>query len=81
MACACKVNKQLDYLHKKYGNEIPVSKATRISFKIKEFFKNIWIYLLMLPLLPLMFLHVLFIGLLKKRKTISLKKMLRLKTV
>ena len=81
MACACKVNKQLDYLHKKYGNEIPVSKTTRIGFKIKEFFKNIWIYLLMLPLLPLMFLHVLFISLLKKRKTISLKKMLRLKTV
>ena len=81
MACACKVNKQIDYLHKKYGHNVPTAKSTIIGFRIKEFFKNLWVYLLCIPVLPIMILHIIFVSVFKKDKTISVKKLLRLKTV
>ncbi len=73
MACACKVNKQIDYLHKKYGHNIPVSKPTMLKFKIGEFFKKIWLYILIVPILPIMVLHVLGTALFGKNKTIKIK--------
>ncbi len=81
MACACKVNQQLDYLHKKYGNEIPVSKPSIIGFKIKEFFKHIWVYIVLLPLIPLMFLHVLYKMIFTKGKSVRVERLLKLKQV
>ena len=81
MACACKVNQQLDYLHKKYGNKIPVSKSTMIGFKIKEFFKHLWVYILLLPLIPIMFLHILFKMIFTKEKNIRIERLLKLKQI
>ena len=81
MACACKVNQQIDYLHKKYGHKIPTSKKTIIRFRVKEFFKNIGIYLLCLPFVPIMFLHILYTTIFKKDKKISVKRMLNLKSI
>lgn len=74
--CNCKVNQQIDYLHKKYGNNIPVSKKTTISFSIKEWFKNLFIMLIALLIAPILLLHVLYVAIFKKDKKVSVKKLM-----
>ena len=78
-ACNCKVNQQITYLHKKYGHNIPVSKSSHIGFMVKQFFRNILWYLLMIVIFPLIFLHVVAVSLFTKKKKISIKKILGLK--
>jgi len=80
MACACKVNQQIDYLHKKYGTKVPVSKKTQISFHIGEAFKKLLIGILTLPLTIVMLIHVLFKAF-SKNKVININRLLRLKHV
>lgn len=76
--CNCKVNKQIDYLHKKYGHEIPVSKKTTISFNIKEWFRNLLISVVTLLLSPILLLHVLYVSIFKKDKSVSIRKLMSL---
>ena len=76
MACNCKVNQQIDYLHKKYGNEIPVSKKTRISFMTKEFFRHIGVYLIQLILIPFFVLHLLYKAIFSKNKIVNLNRII-----
>ena len=52
MACACKVTQQIDYLHKKYGDDLPKSKKTNIRGKVIAGIRNTFIYILALPLVP-----------------------------
>lgn len=77
-ACNCKVNQHITYLHKKYGNEIPVSKKSHINFLVKQFFKNMLWYLLMIIIFPLIFLHIISISLFTKKKKINIGKILGL---
>lgn len=77
MACACKVNQELDYLHRKYGKNIPVSKKTMIRFRVREFFNAIAIWMVALPIMPFLFLQILYKAIFSKDKMISAKKMLR----
>lgn len=60
MACKCKVNQQIDYLHKKYGDNIPQSKKTNISGNIMAHAENIFISILLLPLIPFMLIYALY---------------------
>jgi hypothetical protein len=60
MACACKVTQQIDYLHKKYGDNIPKSKKTNIAASIEAKLENIFIFILLLPLTPFLLLYILF---------------------
>lgn len=73
MSCNCKVNKQITFLQKKYGHNIPVSKESKIRFKITQFFTHFWVYLIMILCLPLMIFHVLFVLLFKKDKKIKIR--------
>ena len=77
MACACKVNQQIDYLHKKYGDNIPKSKKTNIASKLEVKFENGLIYLLFLPALPIMIAFIVYKSFTKK--TIHLDKLLKLR--
>lgn len=72
MACACKVNQQIDYLHKKYGTKTPESKKTNIRFKVKDFFVNFLIRIVMVIFLPVAVLHILFTKIFKKDKAINI---------
>ena len=78
MSCNCKVNQQIDYLHKKYGHEIPVSKTKKVSFTVGETFKNIFVALIAIVLSPILLLHILYVSIFKKDKTISAKKLMNL---
>lgn len=75
MACNCKVNQQIDYLHKKYGHNIPVSKTKKVSFTAKEIFKTVSSGLLVLLLIPFMLLHVAYVSIFKKDKTVNMGKL------
>jgi fumarate reductase subunit C len=81
MSCNCKVAKQITYLEKKYGHNIPVSKQSQIRFRFTEFLKNLLVIFIGILFLPIMILHILFVLIFKKDKKISIKKLLRLKYV
>lgn len=73
MACACKVNKDLEYLHKHYGNKTDVSKKEIREFRFREFLKQLITYIVGIIFLPIIFLYV-FIHLFKKDKVIKIRK-------
>lgn len=81
MGCNCKVNQQIDYMHRKYGNKLPVSKKTEISFRIKEKAREFLVFLISLIFLPLMVLSVLYKTLFTKDKKISIRKIMKFANV
>ena len=81
MGCNCKVNQKIDYLHRKYGNKIPVSKKTEISFHFKEKIKEFFVFLIGLLFLPIIILFVLYKVIFTKEKKVSIKKLMKLADV
>lgn len=77
MGCACKVNQRINEIHKRYGVNRNIVK-TNITEKIKIGLKQSFIYLLCLPLIPLMIIYIGWMGFIKKRP-ISIKKLFKLK--
>ena len=78
MACNCKVNQQITYLHKKYGQKIPVSKESKIRFTVREWFKNFLVYIIAILFTPIIFLYILYVTLFTKDKRMSMKKVFNL---
>lgn len=78
MACACKVNQEIDRIHRYYSaNQKNADENNRkMSINKKDAIKTIFIYLLLLPLLPLVFLFLLGYGIFSKSKKISFKNFL-----
>ena len=74
MSCACKVNRDLEYLHKHYGNKTDISKKEETDFRITEFFKKLIVFIIVLVLLPFIILHILLTFLIKKYKIIEIRK-------
>lgn len=60
MACNCKVGQQIDFLHKKYGDNLPTSKKTNIRGTVLATIENIAIYVAMIPLIPFMVIYLIF---------------------
>lgn len=77
MACACKVSKQLDFIHKKYGNNIPKSKNTQISTMISNRMKEFGLLLLTIPFIPIFLVRVIFDGV--RGNTIRIDKVFKLR--
>ena len=77
MACACKVNQQIDYLHKKYGVNVPKSKTKKINFDFGLFMENLGLGILVIPFIPFILLHII-IKSLSKDKRISVKKLIHI---
>ena len=57
MACACKVNKQIEKINKIYGTQETVK--TDIRGLVSIFFKNILLFILYIPLIPFFSLYLL----------------------
>ena len=76
MACACKVDAQMSYLRRKYGDNIPQSKKTNIVDETKRFFKKTLGWCIILPFLPIALLSVAIRG---KKKPININKVFGLK--
>ena len=75
MACNCKVTQNIDYLHKKYGDKTPQSKASNIRGSAMAIIENAVIFTLLLPLTPLMLVFT--IGSAIAGKTIHLDKIVK----
>jgi hypothetical protein len=57
MACACKVNKQIEKINKIYGTQKTVK--TDIRGLVSIFFKKILLFILYIPLIPFFSLYLL----------------------
>lgn len=57
MACACKVNKQIEKINKIYGTQETVK--TDIRGLVSIFFKKILLFILYIPLIPFFSLYLL----------------------
>ena len=76
MACACKVNQEIDRIHKYYsyhGKESNESR-NRMSINKKDAARTLLIYILLLPLTPIIFLFVVGFTLFSDTKMLSMRK-------
>ena len=74
MACNCKVNRQLDYLHRKYGEKIPVSRGKLFRFNVKEMLRSFLVFIVLIFAFPFLILHAVFMAFTPNKK-ISIKKL------
>ena len=77
MACACKANKELELLHKKYGHKVSPTKRDLMGFYTIEGLKGVCASLIILMCTPLLFIYVFHKRFFAKEKRISVKKLLR----
>lgn len=78
MGCACKVNKQIEAIHKYYGVKPKGGKKTNISNDVKGVFIKIFNLLIILTSTPIFILY-LFFNYISGNKPISIKKIFKLK--
>ena len=76
MACACKVNQEIDKIHKyySYNGKTKDENRQKMSINHKDAAITALIYVLLLPTLPFIFLYLFFFGLFSKNKMISIRK-------
>ena len=75
MACACKVDAQMTYLQKKYGNNIPTSKKSDIRGSVKKLLKKILGWCLVIMFLPIALVSILV----RHTKPIKIDKVFKIK--
>jgi len=77
MACACKVNQEIDRIHKYYSVKGKVdSDKPRMSVNKKDAAITIFAYILLLPVIPFMVLFLIGFSIFSKGKMISMRKFL-----
>ena len=78
MACACKVTQEINKIHKYYSDngKDRSGKENNLSINKKDAAITAFIYLLLLPLIPIMFLFVVLFSIFSKDGKISMKKFL-----
>ena len=80
MACACKASKHIDLIYKQYGPKNGYqNKHTLMRVKFKNLLKNIGIWIILIPLMPIMILYTLYVAFFKKEKMINVTKIFRIK--
>lgn len=79
MACACKVNQEIDKINKyySYNGKNRDSEKPRMSINKKDAVITLFIYILLLPLVPLMIVFVILHAIFSKDNKISLGNFLR----
>ena len=78
MACACKVTQEIDKINKYYSTngKTRTENTKTMSVNRKDAAITAFIYILLLPLVPVMFLFVTFYAIFSKSGRISMKKFL-----
>lgn len=77
MACACKINQDIERINRYYSyNKQNREKKTRMSINRKDAARVIMIYVLLIPLLPIMFVGLVIFSAFSKNKRISIGKFL-----
>ena len=78
MGCGCKANQQISFLQKKYGNNIPSSKSTKIRETVSNAIKNILLAVVLIPIVPIVFSALVVRNFLTK-KPINIKNTFKIK--
>ena len=77
MACACKVNKEIERINRYYSyNRSSAADRTRMRINKKDAAVTAFIYLLLLPLVPVMFVGLVIFSIVSKDGLISFRKFL-----
>ena len=78
MACACKVNQEIDRINRyySYNRKLGEKNRPKVSVNIKDALLTMFIYILLLPLVPVVFIFLVFYSLFSKNKKISIRKIL-----
>lgn len=77
MACACKVNQEIERIHKYYSvNGKRNEDKPKLGINKKDAAITILIYVLLLPLVPLMVIFLLLFSIFSKDGKISMRKFL-----
>lgn len=78
MACACKVNREIDRIHKYYSanSKESAENKSHMSINKKDAAITIFIYILLLPLIPVMILFLIGFSIFSKDGMISMRKFL-----
>lgn len=81
MGCACKVNRDISYLQKRYGvKNIPEQKETHIRQNVRIFLERVGLFILTLPFIPIMFLWTIIRAAVNKTP-INISKLFRIQHV
>ena len=77
MACACKVNQEIERINKYYSyNKTARSSKPKMNINKKDAAITLAIYVLLLPIVPLTLIFVILYSIFSKSKKISLRKFL-----
>ena len=76
MGCNCASQEQIKKLHELYGEKINPTTPTTLKFKINKILTTIGVYIIMIPIVPIIIGYILYKHF-NKDKKISLKKILR----
>ena len=77
MACACKINQEIERIHKYYSaNGKTNAEKPRMSINKKDAAITILIYIMLLPLVPFMLLFLIGFSIFSKNKALSMRKFL-----
>ena len=77
MACACKVNQEIDRIHKYYSaNGKTNTDKPRMSINKKDAAITLLIYIMLLPLIPFMILFIICFSIFSKDGMLSMRKFL-----
>lgn len=77
MACACKVNQEINKIQKYYSyNKEKRNGASKMNINKRDAAQTILIYLLRLPLTPIIFLFVFLFSIFSENRMISMRKFL-----
>ncbi len=75
MACACKVNQEIEKIHKYYSYNGKTNESKpKMAINKKEAATTLLAYFLLLPLLPVMILYVFLFSIFSRDKRISMRK-------
>lgn len=75
MGCGCKAKKQITFLEKKYGDNLPKSKTTKIRENVIGSVKSAGMMLLLIPVFPIFVIYILLKG---KKRPLDIKKTFKL---
>lgn len=74
MGCNCRANKQISFLEKKYGENMPKSKITNISGKVIVGIKKIITTIILIPIVPVVGIFLILKNAFSKKSTIDINK-------
>lgn len=78
MACNCATKEQIDALYRKYGEKKATTKNATLKAKLKDAAVKTGVALCLIPILPALFLYVIYKGFFDDDKRISMTKFFRL---